>query len=62
MTRDQTFRSFFVTKSADRFQNLTENIPIVVGTIPMLACIPVLSGKKSTRRRARLRFSHSDTN
>ena len=42
--------------------SISENIPIVVGTIPLLECIPVLSGKKSTRRRARLRFSHSDTN
>ena len=42
--------------------SISENIPIVVGTIPLLAYIPVLSGKKSTTRRARLRFSDSDTN
>ena len=46
----------------EKHWSISENIPIVVGTIPLLACILVLSGKKSTRRRARLRFSHSDTN
>ena len=41
--------------------SISDNIPIVVGTIPLLPCIPVLSEKKAMRRRARLHVFHTAT-